>query len=86
MKKTMRQLVLEFPNQLTRSIEISKKSNLNLSFKPKNVFISGLGGSGIGATIVTNLVSDVSKLPIVINKGYFLSKFVDKKSLVICCS
>jgi hypothetical protein len=29
MKKTMRQLVLEFPNQLTRSIEISKKSNLN---------------------------------------------------------
>jgi glucose/mannose-6-phosphate isomerase len=86
MKKTMRQLVLEFPNQLTRSIEISKKSNLNLSFKPKNVFISGLGGSGIGATIVTNLVSDASKLPIVINKGYFLSKFVDNKSLVICCS
>ena len=67
MSKTMRELVLNFPNQLKKSFEIAEKAQL----KPKNgirkVLISGLGGSGIGATIINNFSIDSAKKPILIN-------------------
>jgi glucose/mannose-6-phosphate isomerase len=86
MNEKMRELTENFPNQVRESIEIADKSKLTAAKGIKNIVISGLGGSGIGASIVSNWVYDSCKLPITINKGYFLPNYVKKNTLVICCS
>lgn len=86
MNETMRDLVINFPNQITEAVTIANKSTLTPYGGIKNILISGLGGSGIGATIVSNWVIDTCKAPITVNKGYFLPSFVKKNTLAICCS
>jgi glucose/mannose-6-phosphate isomerase len=86
MNEKMRELTENFPNQLREAIEIAEKSKLTIAKGIKNIVISGLGGSGIGASIVSNWIYDSCKLPITINKGYFLPNFVKKNTLVICSS
>ena len=83
----MKQLIENFPSQLTEAISIGEKAKL---VPPKrkitNVFISGLGGSGIGGTIVSELVAMEATVPITVNKGYFIPKFVNENTLVIISS
>lgn len=86
MNEKMRELTENMPNQIREALAISSKSLLTPSKGIKNIVISGLGGSGIGATIVSNWIYDVCKLPVTINKGYFLPNFVKKNTLVICSS
>jgi glucose/mannose-6-phosphate isomerase len=50
------------------------------------VVITGLGGSGIGATILLELISDSCPVPIIVNKDYFLPAFVSENTLVIVSS
>jgi len=45
-----------------------------------------LGGSGIGGTIISELVSASCPVPVLINKDYFLPAFVNSSSLVIISS
>lgn len=86
MNEKMRELTENLPRQIEEALVIAKDSKLNIAKGLKNIVISGLGGSGIGATLVSNWVYDTCKLPIVINKGYFLPSFVKKGTLVICSS
>ena len=83
----MRRLVKEFTSQLTEALEIGKNTNLKA---PKNtinnIVITGLGGSGIGGKIATQLVADQLKVPAVINNDYSLPKFVNENTLVIVSS
>jgi len=83
----MKKLVLDFPIQLQEALIIGK----NYRFKAPeaeftNVVVTGLGGSGIGGSIVQNYVFDKLKVPFIVNKDYFLPSFVSKRSLVIVCS
>ena len=83
----MKKLVLDFPIQLHEAIIIGK--NHRYIAHPKefnNVVVTGLGGSGIGGSIVQNYVFDKLKIPFIVNKDYFLPSFVNRKSLVIVCS
>jgi glucose/mannose-6-phosphate isomerase len=48
-----------------------------------NVFIGGLGGSGIGATIAKGYYSQKFPIPIEVVNDYFLPAYVGEKSLVI---
>ncbi len=84
----MKKLVLDFPNQLQEALIIGKHHKFAASAEKKfsNVVVTGLGGSGIGASIVQNFVFDKLLLPFVVNKDYFIPAFVDKHSLVIVCS
>lgn len=86
MNELMRSLVVNFPKQLDEAVAIASKAQLEAQSGLKNVLISGLGGSGIGATIVSNWVIDSCRVPIAVNKGYFLPSFVKKGTLAICCS
>jgi len=83
----MRRLVKEFTSQLTEALEIGKNTNLKA---PKNtinnIVITGLGGSGIGGKIATQLIADQLKVPAVINNDYNLPKFVNENTLVIVSS
>jgi len=83
----MEHLINNFPAQLAEAIDIGRKNKIDLGGKKfLNVVISGLGGSGIGGTIVAEVVSDESTAPILVNKDYFLPAFVNENSLVIISS
>ncbi len=86
MNEIMRELTEKFPNQLSEALKIATNSNLTFGKGFRNVLISGLGGSGIGATIVSNWISDSIRIPVTVNKGYFLPSFAKKNTLVICSS
>ncbi len=83
----MKKLVLDFPIQLHEALIIGKNHRFIASVKEfNNVVVTGLGGSGIGGSIVQNYVFDKLKIPFIVNKGYDLPSFVNRKSLVIVCS
>lgn len=79
--------ISDFTNHLAQAIEIGGKVSFS---KPKNtinqVLICGLGGSGIGGTIISQLIKQEIKIPIVINKDYFIPEFVNQNTLVVCSS
>jgi glucose/mannose-6-phosphate isomerase len=80
----MENLVRIFTKQLTEAIEIGNKANLKPNHKKiNNVVITGLGGSGIGGKIVSQLVADECPVPIIINNTYDLPSFVNENTLVI---
>lgn len=83
----MKELVADFPKQLQKALLIAKSAELNKSYSPiHNVFISGLGGSGIGGSIVSELVNQEAKCPITINKDYFSPSFINENTLAIICT
>src|SRR5690242_18254369 len=83
----MKDLVAYFPTQLKEAIEIGEKAQIqNAKSEIRNVVITGLGGSGIGGTIVSEIVAHECPVPITVNKDYFLSAFVNEHTLVIVCS
>ena len=83
----MKELVDGFTDQLKEAIKIGESSNLRLPAQEiRNVLITGLGGSGIGGTIVSEIVSGECIVPITVNKDYFLPAFVGPHSLVIVSS
>jgi glucose/mannose-6-phosphate isomerase len=83
----MKKLVLDFPIQLHEALIIGKNYRFLTPAKEfSNVVVTGLGGSGIGGSIVQNYVFDKLKIPFTVNKGYGLPTFVNKKSLVLVCS
>ncbi len=83
----MRRLVSIFTEQLEEALKIGPKANLSpFSNSIENVVITGLGGSGIGGEIATQLVANQLKVPVVINNDYSLPEFVSSKTLVIVSS
>ena len=83
----MKALIEDFTKHLAESIEICNKTSLKPYTKEiQSVLICGLGGSGIGGTIVSQIVAADAKAPIVINKDYKIPEFVDQNTLVICSS
>lgn len=83
----MKLLIENFPNQLKEAIEIGEKAKLSKHGKSfSNVVVTGMGGSSIGGTLLAELVSKESKIPILVNKNYFLPYYIDENSLVIVSS
>lgn len=83
----MKDLITGFANQLRHAIEIGAQASFNENKKEiRNAMITGLGGSGIGGTIVSELVAQECIVPVNINKGYHLPQYVDEHTLVICSS
>lgn len=82
----MKKLVQNFTNQLKEANQIADKAIISKGSSIANVVITGLGGSGIGATILLELISDSCPVPITVNKDYFLPAFVSENTLVIVSS
>jgi glucose/mannose-6-phosphate isomerase len=82
----MKKLIENFPAQLTEALQIAEGAALTPKNNIQNIVITGLGGSGIGGTIISELVADSCPAPILINKDYFLPAFVSSNSLVIISS
>jgi len=76
-----------FTSHLKEALEIGKGSVFSYPKNPiSNILICGLGGSGIGGTIVKDLLSKQISIPITASKGYGIPAFVTESTLVIACS
>jgi len=82
----MKALVQNFTAQLKEAKQIADKAIISEPKNIQNIVITGLGGSGIGGTIISELISDRCRVPIIINKDYFLPAFVNENTLVIISS
>ena len=83
----MNDYINDFTNHLKEAIEIGNNSGLKKNMKNfKNILICGLGGSGIGGTIVADIVSIKARIPIATTKDYSIPNFVNNETLVIACS
>lgn len=82
----MKNLVEGFTKQLQEALDIANSAVLTQKHNIQNIVITGLGGSGIGGTILSELVQAECPVPIIVNKDYFLPEFVNSNSLVIISS
>lgn len=83
----MKELIANFPEQLLKAAEIAKSIKFETpKSEIKNIFISGLGGSGIGGTIAKEIVEKNCPVPVITNKDYHCPAFVNSNTLVIICS
>lgn len=83
----MKLLIDRFPEFLSDAISIGEGAQLSpLTKKINNIVITGLGGSGIGGTIISQLVAHELNVPVVIHKNYGIPNFVDHNTLLIGCS
>jgi len=80
----MKKLIQDFPHHLADALHIAQQARLKPGDREiRQVVITGLGGSGIGGTIVSELLSDRCKVPVIVNKGYGLPSFVNRYTLVL---
>jgi glucose/mannose-6-phosphate isomerase len=83
----MKELIIRFPAQLKEAVAIALKAKLvPLTGPIHNVLICGLGGSGIGGTLVKEILHNSAIVPIDIIKSYSIPAYINKHSLVICSS
>ena len=83
----MNDYINDFTNHLSEAIEIANNTNLTPYTKEiRNVLICGLGGSGIGGTIVSDIISPKVSIPIAATKDYSIPNFVNEHTLVIANS
>lgn len=82
----MKKLVENFSRQLIEAKAISEKAVLEKKSGIQSILITGLGGSGIGGTVLGELVAKSCPVPILVNKDYFLPEFVNAHTLVIVSS
>ena len=83
----MNDYINDFTNHLEDALKIGNNTKLSNPKKTiTNVLICGLGGSGIGGSILKDIVSDNIAVPVATSKGYDIPNFVNEKTLVVACS
>jgi glucose/mannose-6-phosphate isomerase len=82
----MLNLIQDLPSHIQEASAIFKDSNISKLNGINNLIITGLGGSGIGGTIASEIASSSCSIPILVNNSYHLPAFVNERTLVIACS
>lgn len=82
----MKALVENFSRQLAEAKQIADKAIIEKTEGIQNIVVTGMGGSGIGGTIITELCGKNCPVPVTVSKDYFLPGFVSNKTLVIVSS
>ena len=68
-------------------MEIGRAATINAHTESiTNIYVAGLGGSGIGGDFVREFVQNECKIPMTIGKGYSIPASVTKNTLAIISS
>ena len=78
--------IIGFPEQCVGGWRIGKRAKLKKFKKIEKIFVTGMGGSGYVGEMLQKTFFGVSKIPVFVEHGYVLPKFVDKKTLCIVVS
>ncbi len=72
-----------FQEARENSLEFVLPENIK---EPSNIVICGMGGSAIAGDYLSSLLKSDIKIPILVNRDYYLPAFCNKSTLVICVS
>ena len=83
----MNNYIEAFTKHLKDALKIGRSSVFSNTKNPiSSVLICGLGGSGIGGTILKDLLLKKTSIPLATSKGYSIPSYVNESTLVIACS
>lgn len=83
----MKELIAKFSQHIRNALQTINSTELKPAQRNiHNVLITGLGGSGIGGSIVAELAAATATVPIIVNKDYHVPAFVNEGTLLIACS
>ncbi len=83
----MKKLIEGFTTQLTDALRIGQSVDIvRQGTDIRNVLMTGMGGSGIGANLVESLTFGRIPIPLTVCKGYNIPQFVSPHTLFIACS
>lgn len=84
---TMKDYIEQFIAQIQQGIQIgSQLPKREAQHTIQNIVIAGLGGSGVGGSILVDVLSPILNVPILLTKDYSLPQFTSKNTLFIACS
>ena len=83
----MKDLIQGFGPQLIEALQIAENAKLSPAKAPiHNIVIAGMGGSGIGGTLIKALTGDEVTVPIDVSKSYDVPAYINQHTLFIACS
>lgn len=83
----MEQLIKNFPAQIKDALLFGEDTIINPHHSPINkIIVSGMGGSAIAGTYISDLIEGECTSPCFINRSYHLPAFADKNTLIIISS
>jgi glucose/mannose-6-phosphate isomerase len=86
-KSNLRQVIIDYPNQLEIGKKFAENVDLKLDKKPSNLIICGMGGSALpGDVLIAYLRNKGVKLPIYVVLDYSLPRETNKNSLIFISS
>jgi glucose/mannose-6-phosphate isomerase len=85
-KSDMFSKLLNFHEQIKEAVEIGNKVKLNIGKKINKIVLTGLGGSAIAGDLLRSYLFNEIKVPLFVNRDYFLPKFVDQNTLLVVSS
>ncbi len=86
-KQDMFSKLSSFHEQIKEAVRIGEGAKIKLPVKKINkIVLTGLGGSAIAGDLLRSYLSDEIKVPIIVNRDYFLPRFVDENTLLIVSS
>ena len=81
--------IFDFSNHIKETFEFfDKNSSLNSNLKNEitSIMALGMGGSAITGLLMKELLKNDIDIPINVNQGYDIPKWVNNKTLIIACS
>ena len=81
--------ILQFPSHVKNSFNFfDKNSSISntISNKINNILIFGMGGSAITGLLFKEILANKLSIPVIVNQGYTIPKWVNENTLVIACS
>lgn len=80
-------VIADFPGQLKQAFEIGSGITIDLDTSGiNNIIITGLGGSAIGGDLLRSYLQYEIKLPVQVNRNYYIPAYADEHTLVVCSS
>ncbi len=77
----MKGFIQGFPNHIRQAYRLA--DGINIDGNITKIIVSGMGGSAIAGDILKTYLSELSDIPIVVNRDYKLPKDTGKETLVI---